>query len=486
MNFFKAVFAEDSETSDVEENERPVSDSPKKSSKDDEEEDEEAEDDAPLKEHESTIPNPSPKASDGSGWSFGGLIKTLSTKSESVIQTYRRDLEEFRSGLKKETEVIREVASRAVKELPVSLEVGASVAQGSLESVGQAIDEFGSSVWRGTTDIISQGKDALLAADQESDSSDSQRLSTPSLNSKRYSRFEAQVQAVQTDVNTYCEEPEDLDDFNKWKSGFILDEKAEEIENLCGQNGVMEEIYAKLVPNAVDRETFLTRYFYRIYKLKQVDDARANLVKRAISREEEDLSWDVDDDDDDNDEMTDATGTKVNSSEEKELEKKGSSELAPEKEIVEERPVSSSNKTGERSSVGEIDNIGQAGESISDNVSDKMLSEGKPDPSRSGLNGDDSVTKFVEKALLEGKTDAGESSKDSDFSVVSSQPSSPEEEEDLGWDEIEDVGSNDEKKEAASGSPNRADLHKRLSAADEDEDEDLSWDIEDDDEPVKP
>jgi hypothetical protein len=84
---------------------------------------------------------------------------------------------------------------------------------------------------------------------------------------------------------------------------------------------------------------------------------------------------------------------------------------------------------------------------------------------------------------VEGTTVGVESGRDSDVSLVSSQPSLPE--EDLGWDEIEDIGSNDENKGDAVGSSYRVDLHKRLSAAEEDED--LSWDIEDDDDnvPVK-
>ncbi|KHN33087.1 hypothetical protein glysoja_010078 [Glycine soja] len=52
-------------------------------------------------------------------------------------------------------------------------------------------------------------------------------------------------------------------------------------------------------------------------------------------------------------------------------------------------------------------------------------------------------------------------------------------EEDIGWDEIEDIESNDESKGDGVGSASRIDLRKRLSVADQDED--LSWDIEDDD-----
>ncbi|THG01518.1 hypothetical protein TEA_027117 [Camellia sinensis var. sinensis] len=87
---------------------------------------------------------------------FGGLIKTFATRSASVIEPYRRDLKEFGSGLQKETAVFREVASRAVKDLPSSIEVGASVAHGSL---GHAID----GVLTSTAEIIAHGQATLLA-----------------------------------------------------------------------------------------------------------------------------------------------------------------------------------------------------------------------------------------------------------------------------------------------------------------------------------
>ncbi|KAI3729773.1 hypothetical protein L6452_18439 [Arctium lappa] len=54
------------------------------------------------------------------------------------------------------------------------------------------------------------------------------------------------------------------------------------------------------------------------------------------------------------------------------------------------------------------------------------------------------------------------------------------------WDEIEDIGSSDESKDKVvshGSSPNRAQLHKRMSVAQEEED--LTWDIEDDDEPAQ-
>lgn len=425
MNFFKSVFADDPE---------PASDPPHSAAHPDPGDD------------EPNHRNPNPNAA----WSFGGLIKTLASKSESVIESYRRDIEEFGTGLKKETAVIRDVASRAVKDLPASLEVGASVAQDSLESVGQAIDDIGSSVWRGTAEIITHGRDALLAAEEHDIDSpsdtNSQQLSSQSLSSQRYSRFDVQLRAIQCDENTYREEPEDLDGFSKWKLGFVLEDKSAEIENLSEANGVMGEIYSKVVPNVVDHDTFWSRYFYRIHKLKLVEDARVNLVNRAIAGdEEEDLSWDIDDDEDDEE--------KSNGSElKRELNQENSSASVMEQKIVENSRLEESLKKGV----------------VHEQAPDERLnSDGRSDS-------DKSETKS-EKMISEGRTDS--------VSIVSSPPSLPEE-EDLGWDEIEDIGSIDESKVGVSGSPaNKADLRKRLSAAEEDED--LTWDIEDDDEPAK-
>ncbi|XP_068332150.1 uncharacterized protein [Pyrus communis] len=407
-------------------------------------------------------PDRSPRLNYGAGaWSFGGLITTLATKSESVIQNYRRDLKEFGSGLKKETAVIREVASRAVNNLPGSLEVGASVAQESLETVGQAIDDIGNTVWKSTAEIISHGRDAILADDDvESDnlddnvsgnreiSGDDKRLSSSGSDLRKYSRFEAQVRAVQSNLSTYLEEPEDLESYGSWKLGFVLDEKAEEVENLMRENGVIGEIHGEIVPGKVDNESFWARYFYRVHKLKEVEEARAKLVNRAISGDEEELSWDFDDDDDDEEDVGkeegDGSDSKVGSSGNVELEKqKGAScEVA----------------------AREGDDV----ESVEVAARESVSSDG----------GDKAESKF--DGVSEGKTDGGDSCKESDVSIVSSQPSMPEE-EDLGWEEIEDLGSIDENKGDATGSrSNGADLHKRLSAAEEEED--LSWDIDDDEE----
>lgn len=341
------------------------------------------------------------------GWSFGGFVKSFAVQSESVIETYRKDLQEFGSGLKKETEMLRETASRAVMDLPASLEA----AQGAL-------------------DVVLKSTASLITKELEGE------VETPgtnqSLNSGRYSRFEAQLSAMQSDLNTFCEEPEDAEDYGKWKLGFELGDYRDGIDGLIGEDGVLEGVYKSAVPNGVDEETFWCRYFYRVEKLKQQESTRASLVKRAIANDdEEELSWDVDDDDDDgNAEVVDG-------------EKGNVVELSEKK--------SGGDDEGE---VGEVerDERVKCEESVKDGNDEKMVVEGK------GEGGN--------------KNDA---------------PEVEEEEEGLGWDEIGDVGGGDEKETSAvdgGRSPNKDDLRKRLSAV-EDDDEDLNWGIEDDDEPVK-
>lgn len=432
MDFFRSILAEDPEPETPDNYEESDTDAPLNQSPKHQETEGDEDDDS-----NSNINS----SEDGSGiggglWSFGDLVKTLTTKSESVFETYRRDLKEFGTGLRKESDLFREVASRAVKELPSSIEVGTSAIDGVLKS---------------TADFISQGKESLLASSGIDDSDASERHASSDrsgLNSRRYSRFDAQLNAIQTDTRTYCEDPEDIDDYNKWKLGFVMGDNKDEIEKLVGDDGVLAGIYAKLVPIEVDDGTFWYRYFYKIHKFKLQEDLRAKLVKRSLSADiEEELSWDIDDDDDEeveqqqqqaSDHLRSNTSKSQDSHKvEKQVNPNDESQTQSSKIVIEDKELNTN--------VASVDK--------------NNLEEPKPD----GGNGS------LEKA----------ESEKVDLKV--------DEDEDLDWDEIEDVGNNDEKKNVTEGdTQNKGDLRKRLTTAVDDE-EDLSWDIEDDDdnEPVK-
>ncbi|CAL0316175.1 unnamed protein product [Lupinus luteus] len=490
MNFFKTVFSDDSDPPQSESNDVPHD---------------------KRQQHDSD-PNSPPQQSpitDNSGagaWNFGGLIQTLTSKSESIIEIYRRDLQEFSTGLKKEIEV----------------------AHDSLGTVTHVIDEFGNTVVKGTAQIISQGKDAILAVDLDSDSDNTNNtpkhglsnISDKGFNSKQYSRFDAQVRSIQGDASTYTEEPGDLDDYNKWKSEFSLDGRSEEIEGFLRENDAMESVYERIVPNNVDHETFWFRYYYKVYRLKKAEDVRARLVRR-MSREDEDLSWDIEEDDDQDDIDNEESETKPELLTNKEIggESKGktvdiNSQIGSSGTSLEEgtkilKVEEVHNAAEEGSKVEKKDNLAQSDElgdktdrsveeprveksGVVHEVGDekKEANEETDNASKSEVENDVhkniSAAKSDEKEIAEKKTnDAKSANKNNESSNVENQHSAPDdEEEDLGWDEIEDLSSIDEKKATESGSRSDVDLLKRLSAAEAEED--LSWDIEDDDEPVKP
>ncbi|XP_027913350.1 BSD domain-containing protein C22A12.14c-like [Vigna unguiculata] len=389
--------------------------------------------------------------STGAGaWEIGGLWKRLSAKSELIIETYRRDLQEFGTGLKKEIEV----------------------AQGSLETVGHVVDQFGNSVAKGTARFISHGKDAIpvnSGSENNVNTKNKHCTEKEGFNSRRYSRFEAQVQAIQGDVSTYSEVAEDLEGYEKWKSGFSLEGKSEEMEGLLRENEGMESVYKRVVPNVVDRDTFWFRYYYRVYRFKKAEDMRARLVRR-MSREEEELSWDVEDDDDD--EHSDENN-----------KRKEENSSGTEKSTVEQmyKSFEDGSKEGKRG-----DLLHRRG---SGDKKDEPVGESKVDKSSKEM-GDGSKKK---EDAVDDTVNMNDCAVDSDKKMVMEQTidngkdSSVEKEEYLEWDEIEDLSGIDEEKATQTGSPTKVDLRKRLSTAQQQQqEEDLSWDIEDDDDDKPP
>uniref|UniRef100_J3KYQ3 BSD domain-containing protein n=1 Tax=Oryza brachyantha TaxID=4533 RepID=J3KYQ3_ORYBR len=333
-------------------------------------------------------------------------------------------------------------------------EAGASAASDRLESVGQAVDDLGAAA----AVLLSHANEALRSADAEGEDGGVDGSSHPSesasgaswrasLPSKKYTRFEAQVLALRADPATFTEEPEDADGFAKWQDAFRIDERKEEIEGVLRESPGLESFVERLVPSVVEYDMFWCRYFFAVDKLRQAEDVRTKLVTRAMSKEdEEELSWDVDDDEDDgNADHEEGANTMINK--EERIEERASHKLQDEQQRVAD---------------------------VSDNK-EMTLAAGNDDNGESKEK--TAITKSSNDMDREEKIDAGNSPKESEFSVVS-HPSAQEEE--LSWEEIEDVGDEDEKKGAGprSSPPRKVeDVRKRFSSV-EDEEE-LSWDVDD-------
>lgn len=387
-------------------------------------------------------------------------MSTFASRSESVLGGYRRDLEDLGSGLRLETAALRAAAARAASALPGALEAGASVASDRLESVGQAVDDLGAAA----AGLLSHANEALRSA--EADGVDGDRASRPSdgsvssaswrasLPTKKYTRFEAQVLALRADPATFTEEPEDSEGFGKWNALFSIDEMEEQIETVLHESPGLESFVERLVPSVVDYETFWSRYFFAVDKLKQAEDVRTKLVSRAMSKEEdEELSWDVDDDD-----VEDA-----NTSDHKD----GTNSLIDKKEEQAVEPVNCETE-------GSME---QKAAVEKDLAEDKEVALAAAKDGNGESSFEASTPKASNGSRQEEKSEAADSSKGGDFSVV---PQPSVQEEDLSWEEIEDVGDEDQKNGAskrASSVSKVEDLRRRLNSV-EDDDEDLSWDVD--------
>ena len=63
--------------------------------------------------------------------------------------------------------------------------------------------------------------------------------------SGKYSRLEAEVAAMQRDSGTYCDEPEDAEQFGAWLEGFDLAARRPDVERLIAGNTFMAELQVR-------------------------------------------------------------------------------------------------------------------------------------------------------------------------------------------------------------------------------------------------
>eukprot|EP00879_Flechtneria_rotunda_P021318 GHRR01022468.1.p1 GENE.GHRR01022468.1~~GHRR01022468.1.p1 ORF type:complete len:628 (+),score=193.17 GHRR01022468.1:312-2195(+) len=182
----------------------------------------------------------------------------------------------------------------------------------TLGAVGSTLAEFGKQLITGTKEVLNtvtdmvEGELATAAkevpqlASGSSISTNSRataRLASRQRMAAKYSRFDAEVAAMQRDSATYCEEPEDQQDYTTWRStSFSMTAAQQEIHRVLAGNAFMAELHSRIVPLIVEKEDFWARYFYRLHKLHQKKQQRQQLAARAKQLDEqEDLGgWDDD------------------------------------------------------------------------------------------------------------------------------------------------------------------------------------------------
>lgn len=178
-------------------------------------------------------------------------------------------------------------------------------ASASVGEAGQRLGQLGSSFIERSTDLFDH---IVTSIEKELSKNDPPKpLSAPKLGlssasmSGRYSRFDADVAAMQRDSSTYCEEPDDINDFENWKGSFSLTDHRAEIGSILSGNVFMAELQSRIVPLIVSYDDFWTRYYYRLAKLKVKHDTIRALTQdtdnnKGLEEDETDGGWGSDGD----------------------------------------------------------------------------------------------------------------------------------------------------------------------------------------------
>ncbi|GMH41568.1 hypothetical protein BSKO_09478 [Bryopsis sp. KO-2023] len=281
---------------------------------------------APVDDDDENSPRPAQqqaRAGEGSvGFSLWGVAEAVASSVKesanefvsSVQETdWKSELATFGKTVQNETAEIGAMTVKAVETLPESgiplpdFGPRGKEVQQQLHGMGSSISRFGKGLVSSTRGILQQAIDTI---DHEMESVQSSPKgsrrggrSSTSLSTMKYSRFESEVSAMQRDSGTYCDEPENEEEFAEWKDEFDLVGQKSDIEELIKGNAFMAELQSRIVPLIVEYDVFWTRYFFRLHKLQEKHKLRQELAERAtrLHEEEEQAAWDDDFDMEDED-----------------------------------------------------------------------------------------------------------------------------------------------------------------------------------------
>ena len=233
----------------------------------------------------------------GQVWGFAkGLVKDVRQQSTEILKSVKdadwaQDLKEFGDELAKDTsELVIAPTGELVGEVGELLQKAGRSRRGSRAEEGEeaalTMQDLGKGFLTGTSELFNQVKEAVhqemrvfddRAGAAPASAGPPPRASQTAL--KRSSKFQTLVSTMQRDSSTYCDEPEDEEDFDLWQATFDLDGHGRAVQDILKENAFMAELHARIVPVIVEHEDFWTRYFYRLYCL-EVQEGLRDPVKR--------------------------------------------------------------------------------------------------------------------------------------------------------------------------------------------------------------
>jgi len=148
-----------------------------------------------------------------------------------------------------------------------------ALVQDKFEQVGEKIELFGQRMFVGAGNLFSHVKETTREAIKETKDvirESGHAFVARDVGKLRQERneYECRVRAIQRDSGTYCDEPHDTILFEHFNQGFTLTAHEEEIANTMRCNEFVKELFTRVVPTVVDRETFWRRYFFKLYELE--------------------------------------------------------------------------------------------------------------------------------------------------------------------------------------------------------------------------
>eukprot|EP00735_Rhodelphis_limneticus_P010508 TRINITY_DN325_c0_g1::TRINITY_DN325_c0_g1_i2::g.7407::m.7407 TRINITY_DN325_c0_g1::TRINITY_DN325_c0_g1_i2::g.7407 ORF type:complete len:369 (-),score=18.80,sp/Q80Y55/BSDC1_MOUSE/29.15/3e-18,BSD/PF03909.12/2e-10,SCIMP/PF15050.1/0.17,Tape_meas_lam_C/PF09718.5/0.84,Tape_meas_lam_C/PF09718.5/3.1e+03,Tape_meas_lam_C/PF09718.5/2.6e+03 TRINITY_DN325_c0_g1_i2:321-1427(-) len=224
-------------------------------------------------------------AQPASGYSIWGQLKKMST---NVIEMYKEDLNEFATTVVHDTKEFthhiktenEEEPSQEKGESHLGLSYLASKVVKSVDNLTAKIDSLGETVMQTLST-------AVIVPDQP----------TQHQSANGFDRLSSRIMAAQNDPNTFLEPPSDQKAFTEFITVFDVNQHDHDIVSVMRSNQNMSQLYDRIVPSAVSRETFWSRYFFTIHHIYRDEERRAALVQQADAVEELEVGWGDDDDD---------------------------------------------------------------------------------------------------------------------------------------------------------------------------------------------
>ncbi|CAB4025636.1 Hypothetical predicted protein, partial [Paramuricea clavata] len=209
--------------------------------------------------------------------------------TSSALEFVQSDLSEFVSTIQHDTSVVIADSATAVNR-------NIKVEESEKEATTGKLKQGFSNILTSISTNLHQTADKTSKPTQDENKADEQR-SKISVMPAVYDRTQARLQEMQTNPETYRNEP-DCDAYQRWCETFDLDSKKGEVSELLVNNPDVRRLYTKFVPSVQSHSTFWHRYFYKVHQIETENKRLADIVARASRNDSQDLGWGDEDDED--------------------------------------------------------------------------------------------------------------------------------------------------------------------------------------------